>query len=141
MNAKERFPELYEYSDFILQEDLNFHFHFPEDPRVTRVGKFCRRTSIDELPNFINVVMGDMSMVGPRPEIPEMFDGYYGYKEGYTSVKPGITSLSKCTGRDSLTKRETLELDINYIYDQTVISDLQIIWKTMVAVIIRKHVH
>lgn len=69
IDARERFPEMYEYSD---KKNLDFHFHLAHDPRVTKVGSFTRRSSIDELPNFINVVLGNMSLVGPRPEIPEV---------------------------------------------------------------------
>jgi lipopolysaccharide/colanic/teichoic acid biosynthesis glycosyltransferase len=85
-DARSRFPSYY---DFSTRQDLDFCFHVEEDPRITRAGKFIRRTSIDELPNLWNVVLGDMSLVGPRPEIPEVMALYGHYREEYLSVKPG----------------------------------------------------
>lgn len=131
-NSRERFPDLYDYS---ARDDLNFHFHFSDDPRVTRVGRFTRRTSIDELPNFLNVVLGSMSLVGPRPEIPEVMNLYGKYRNEYLSVKPGITCWSKCTGRDTLTKEETILLDLAYVKHHSLLVDLKILTKTFVAVI------
>jgi lipopolysaccharide/colanic/teichoic acid biosynthesis glycosyltransferase len=137
-DARERFPELYDYSQ---QTGLNFHFHNQEDPRVTRVGRLTRRTSIDELPNFLNVLLGDMSLVGPRPEIPDVLDLYGIYRGEYLSVKPGITCLSKCTGRDSLTKQESVEMDIQYIRTRGFRTDAKILWRTFCGVVLRKNVY
>ena len=140
-DARERFPDLYDYSTWGEKQSLDFHFHYDVDPRVTKVGSFVRRTSIDELPNFINVVLGDMSMVGPRPEVPDVFDMYGQFKDTYMSVKPGITCVSKCTGRDSLTKQQTLEMDMEYVQNRTLLGDLSIIAKTAFGVLLRKDVH
>lgn len=138
VDAKQRFPEMYQYSK---NQDLNFHFHVAHDPRVTKVGSFTRRTSIDELPNFINVVLGQMSLVGPRPEIPEVIELYGEYADKYLSVKPGITCTSKCTGRDALTKIETIKLDIDYIEHRSISLDIEILWRTFKNVVLRKDVH
>lgn len=138
VDARQRFPALYEYAD---KKNLDFHFHTACDPRVTRVGSFTRRTSIDELPNFINVVLGDMSLVGPRPEIPEVISLYGSLAHQYLSVKPGITCASKCTGRDSLTKMETIKLDLDYIENRSIILDVKILWRTFLGVVLRKDVH
>lgn len=138
IDARERFPELYDYSH---NQDLNFHFHYTTDPRVTRVGQFLRRTSIDELPNFWNVVIGDMSLVGPRPEIPDMLAKYGHLRDEYLSVKPGITCRSKITGRDALTKGETVELDLQYVRNRGMREDLSILWKTFMSVISRRDVY
>jgi lipopolysaccharide/colanic/teichoic acid biosynthesis glycosyltransferase len=127
IDAQERFPELYAYEKL---RGLNFFFHFDRDPRVTRVGEFTRRTSIDELPNLVNVVLGDMSLVGPRPEIPEVMALYGDYAEPYLSVTPGVTCLSKVTGRDQLTKEETIKLDLNYVDRMSLALDALIVWKT-----------
>lgn len=141
IDARERFPELYDYSKAGSKQSLDFHFHYDEDPRVTKVGSFVRRTSIDELPNFINVILGDMSLVGPRPEVPDVYEMYGPYKSLYESVKPGVTCVSKCSGRDSLTKQQTLELDMGYLMRRSLLGDIKIIIKTAFGVILRKDVH
>ncbi|MDP9082794.1 MAG: sugar transferase, partial [Pseudomonadota bacterium] len=88
IDARTRFASFYDYSK---HKDLEFCFHHEQDPRVTRAGRFIRKTSIDELPNLWNVVLGDMSLVGPRPEIPEVLALYGTYRDEYLSVKPGVT--------------------------------------------------
>ena len=138
IDSKERFPELYDYSD---KESLDFHFHEHEDPRITKIGKFIRRTSIDELPNFFNVLKGDMSLVGPRPEIPEVISLYGDDTAKYLSIKPGITCVSKATGRDSLTKEETLKLDLDYIDNMSLKKDLSLLYTTFMQVVLRKNVY
>jgi len=138
IDSKERFPELYDYSN---KKSLDFYFHEYEDPRITKIGKFIRRTSIDELPNFYNVLKGDMSLVGPRPEIPEVISLYGDDKEKYLSIKPGITCTSKATGRDSLTKEETLKLDLDYIDNMSLKNDLSLLYTTFMHVILKKNVY
>ena len=137
LDARTRFASYYDYSH---QPDLDFYFHHEDDPRVTRAGRFIRKTSIDELPNLWNVVLGDMSLVGPRPEIPEVLALYGPYRNEYSSVKPGITCLSKCTGRDRLTKKETIEFDLDYIRKRQFSLDLKILWKTFRGVMLRRDV-
>jgi len=136
-DARRRFPSYYDYSS---KRDLDFCFHHEEDPRVTRAGMFIRKTSIDELPNLWNVVLGDMSLVGPRPEIPEVLALYGPYRQEYLSVKPGVTCLSKCTGRDRLTKRETIDFDIKYIRERSFSLDFSILWRTFRGVVLRRDV-
>jgi lipopolysaccharide/colanic/teichoic acid biosynthesis glycosyltransferase len=136
-DARIRFPSYYDYSS---KQNLDFCFHHQADPRVTRAGNFIRKTSIDELPNLWNVVLGDMSLVGPRPEIPEVMALYGQYRDQYLSVKPGVTCLSKCTGRDRLTKRETVEYDLEYIRRRSFRLDLQILWRTFRGVVMRRDV-
>ena len=138
IDARARFPEYYDYSK---KRDLEFCFHHEEDPRVTRAGRFIRKTSIDELPNLWNVLTGDVSLVGPRPEIPEVIALYGPYREEYLSVKPGITCLSKVTGRDRLTKKETIEFDLTYIRKHCFLMDLKIIWRTFCNVVLRRDVY
>lgn len=137
IDARARFPTFYDYSH---KQDLEFCFHHEQDPRVTRAGKFLRKTSIDELPNLWNVVKGDMSLVGPRPEIPEVLALYGPFRDQYLSVKPGITCLSKITGRDKLTKRETIDLDLGYIRTRSFSSDFVILWRTIRSVLLRRDV-
>ena len=136
-DARIRFPSYYDYSN---QQNLDFCFHHEVDPRVTRAGNFIRKTSIDELPNLWNVVLGDISLVGPRPEIPEVMALYGTFRNEYLSVKPGVTCLSKCTGRDRLTKRETIEYDLDYIRRRNFRIDLQILWRTFRGVVLRRDV-
>jgi lipopolysaccharide/colanic/teichoic acid biosynthesis glycosyltransferase len=136
-DARIRFPSYYDYSN---KQDLDFFFHHEEDPRITRAGMFIRKTSIDELPNLWNVVLGDLSLVGPRPEIPEVLALYGPYRQEYLSVKPGVTCLSKCTGRDRLTKRETIDFDIKYIRERSFSLDLTILWRTFRGVVLRRDV-
>lgn len=137
IDARARFPHLYDYSQY---KHLDFYFHHQVDPRLTRVGSFIRSLSIDELPNFWNVLTGDMRLVGPRPEIPEVLDLYGQYRDEYLSVRPGITCLSKISGRDRLTKRETIELDIDYVRQASITLDLKILWRTFLSVVVRKDV-
>jgi lipopolysaccharide/colanic/teichoic acid biosynthesis glycosyltransferase len=136
-DARDRFPSYYDYSN---KRDLDFCFHHEVDPRVTRAGNFIRKTSIDELPNLWNVVLGDISLVGPRPEIPEVMALYGKYRDEYLSVKPGVTCLSKCTGRDRLTKRETIEYDLDYIRRRNFRADIRILWRTFRGVVLRRDV-
>lgn len=134
VDARERFPELYDYN-YSDDEVGDVVFHPTVDPRVTRVGRFLRRTSIDELPNFWNVVKGDISLVGPRPEIPEMMPYYGEHRDTVLSVKPGVTSLSKVSGRDELNFAETLELDLKYVRERSLALDLKILWRTAITVV------
>ncbi len=136
-DARKRFPELYDYRRFV---GLNFLFHHAYDPRITRVGHFIRRTSIDELPNFLNVVLGSMSLVGPRPEVPEVFELYGEYAEPYISVIPGVTCLSKVSGRDRLSKDDTVKIDLEYVQSRSLRLDLQILAKTFRNTVIRRDV-
>jgi lipopolysaccharide/colanic/teichoic acid biosynthesis glycosyltransferase len=137
IDSRTRFASYYDYAK---HTDLEFYFHHEEDPRITRAGKFMRRMSIDELPNLWNVVRGEMSLVGPRPEIPELLPLYGHHREQYLSVKPGVTCLSKCTGRDRLTKRETIDFDLTYIRDRCLGLDFRILWRTFRGVVLRRDV-
>lgn len=139
VDAKERFPHLYDYR-YSQEEVQNLRFHPEQDPRVTRVGHFIRRTSLDELPNLINVVLGDMSLVGPRPEIPELLPYYGRHAKTVLSVKPGITSLAKCVGRDDLTFQETLDLDLRYIRERNLRMDLAILFGTVWKIVTGRNV-
>lgn len=138
IDARVRFAELYDYS---RHAGLNRQFHPQEDPRITRVGAFIRRTSIDELPNFLNVVLGQMSLVGPRPEIPEMINLYGEYSAAYLSIKPGVTCISKISGRDHLSKRESIELDLTYLNKMGITCDCVILLSTLIGVVLRRGVY
>ncbi|MDP9236601.1 MAG: sugar transferase [Chloroflexota bacterium] len=114
-----------------------FVFVTPES-RLTRVGRFLRATSLDELPNFWNVLRGDMRLVGPRPEIPELVDQYPPEYHRRHDVKPGITGLAQVSGRANLTYDETMNYDLEYVRNHSLGRDLAIVWRTLSAVITRK---
>jgi lipopolysaccharide/colanic/teichoic acid biosynthesis glycosyltransferase len=101
------------------------------DPRITRVGHVLRRFSIDELPNLVNVLRGEMSVVGPRPTIQAQVDQYTPLQRRRLEVKPGITGWAQINGRASLPWHERIELDIWYVDHRTLRLDLAIIWKTV----------
>jgi lipopolysaccharide/colanic/teichoic acid biosynthesis glycosyltransferase len=134
VDGMKRFPHLYDYN-YSQNEIKTLYFHIENDPRVTRVGRFLRRTSLDELPNLINVVLGDMSLVGPRPEIPEFVQYYGDLAEVIFSVKPGITSLAKSTGRDELNFYQTMTLDAEYLATRSVRGDFAILLKTVLKIV------
>jgi lipopolysaccharide/colanic/teichoic acid biosynthesis glycosyltransferase len=106
--------------------------------RLTRVGRFLRATSLDELPNFWNVVRGDMRLVGPRPEIPELVRQYPVEYHRRHDVKPGITGLAQINGRADLTYEETMNYDLDYVDNHSLVRDLQIVAMTLPAVLTRK---
>jgi lipopolysaccharide/colanic/teichoic acid biosynthesis glycosyltransferase len=101
------------------------------DPRITRVGRILRRLSIDELPNLVNVLRGEMSIVGPRPTIQAQVDQYTPVQRRRLEVKPGITGWAQINGRASLPWHERIELDIWYVDHRTLRLDLAILFKTV----------
>jgi lipopolysaccharide/colanic/teichoic acid biosynthesis glycosyltransferase len=105
------------------------------DSRITRVGAVLRRSSLDELPNLLNVLRGDMSLIGPRPTIPVQVESYTERQRGRLGVKPGITGWAQVHGRASLPWSERIELDLYYIAHRSVWLDLKILWRTIVMVL------
>ena len=105
------------------------------DPRITKVGKFLRRTSIDEIPNLINVLLGDMSLIGPRPEIVSITQSYNEAQKKVFQFKPGITGYSQTNGRQMLTPDERVSMELDYYHKETFRSDLLILFKTIKVVI------
>lgn len=136
VDARQRWPELYAYR--YTSDDLeSLRFKVEKDPRVTPQGCLLRKISLDELPNFWNVIKGDMALVGPRPEIPEMLPYYTGDMMLKFSVRPGITGLAQVSGRGRLNFHRTVELDCEYVRTRSFALDLRIIWKTVKMIIIR----
>jgi lipopolysaccharide/colanic/teichoic acid biosynthesis glycosyltransferase len=113
-------------------------FKLRRDPRVTRVGQWLRSTSIDELPQLLNVLRGDMSLVGPRPPLPEEADKYEAWQRCRLDVKPGITCLWQVSGRSRLSFEEWMRLDLEYIRRQSLATDLWILVRTIPAVLSRE---
>ncbi|MFI7589535.1 sugar transferase [Spongisporangium articulatum] len=110
-------------------------FKMREDPRVTRVGRFIRRYSLDELPQLINVARGEMSLVGPRPPLPSEVATYDGDATRRLRVRPGMTGLWQVSGRSDLSWEESLRLDLRYVDNWSIGMDLSILWKTIRAVL------
>ena len=105
-----------------------------DDPRVTRFGKFARKTSVDELPQIINILKGDMSLIGPRPERPELTDHFESEIPGFTNrlmVKPGLTGLAQVNGGYDISPEEKLRYDLEYIWNQNVFLDVKILMQTV----------
>jgi lipopolysaccharide/colanic/teichoic acid biosynthesis glycosyltransferase len=152
-DARERFPHLYSYSysDEEMRtlpikilvstkadpRDFNDRRKIDEmqtpDPRVTALGRWLRSTSLDELPNFINVLFGDMNLVGPRPDIAENIRFYPAEHMRKLNVKPGITGLAQVNGRGKLSFQETNEYDVLYVDNRSLWLDLKILAKTVVV--------
>ena len=113
-------------------ESTGPYFTQTNDPRITRVGSFIRRTSIDELPQLINVLRGDMSLVGPRPDVPEQRSLYSAEEwQQRCSVRPGITGLAQAQIRSVGTHADRLALDLRYTRENTLWLDLKILWLTL----------
>ncbi|CAG0909150.1 unnamed protein product [Darwinula stevensoni] len=133
-----------EQLDKILAEDPDAREEWERDrklkndPRITRIGQFLRRTSLDELPQLINVLRGQMSLVGPRPIIEEEIVAYGEYIDYYQQVRPGITGLWQVSGRNELSYAERVQLDVWYVRNWSLELDLIILTKTFVAVLLRK---
>ena len=135
-DARERFPELYRYQ-YSGEELRSLKFKVNQDPRVTPQGRWLRKSSFDELPNFWNCLIGEMALVGPRPEIPEMLPYYKGEMLRKFTVRPGITGLAQISGRGRLGFYETVALDVYYVKNKSFWLDLKIILKTLYLVVTR----
>jgi len=112
----------------------NFVFQEQDDPRVTRSGKFLRKTSLDELPQLLNILRGNMSLVGPRPEVPDIVKLYTAEQRLRLNVLPGVTGWAQVNGRSALTLGETLTYDVEYVRNWSFWLDLRILWKTFAVV-------
>jgi exopolysaccharide biosynthesis polyprenyl glycosylphosphotransferase len=110
-------------------------FKIKDDPRITKAGFLLRRWSLDELPQIFNVLLGQMSLVGPRPALPEEVARYAGYVRQRLAVRPGMTGLWQVSGRSDLSWDEGIRLDLRYVENWSLALDLQILWKTWPAVI------
>lgn len=109
-----------------------------EDPRITRLGRFLRKTSLDELPQFFNVFKGEMSLVGPRPVLKDELLEYKERKDKFLSVKPGITGYWQANGRSNVGYPERTEIELHYVDNRSLSFDFKIILQTFVKVILRK---
>ena len=129
-DAEDRLEDLLE-----LNEVSGAMFKMKEDPRVTKVGKFIRKTSIDEFPQLVNVLRGEMSLVGPRPPLPREVEEYSSYDKQRLLVTPGCTGLWQISGRNDVGFKEMVELDLKYINERTFYYDFKIICKTIIIIL------
>lgn len=114
-------------------------FKMKNDPRITRVGRYLRKWSIDEFPQFWNVLKGEMTLVGPRPPLPREVKNYSPYEMNRLSVTPGCTGLWQVSGRNALSFYDMVELDLAYIAARNLKLDLKIIWQTCVMLVVAKN--
>lgn len=118
--------------DLICENEMDGPvFKIKEDPRITRVGRFIRKTSIDELPQLFNILVGDMSIVGPRPAIPHEVAEYNDYQKQRLLVKPGLTCIWQVSGRNSIGFDEWVDMDLEYIEKRNLWMDVKLIFKTV----------
>jgi lipopolysaccharide/colanic/teichoic acid biosynthesis glycosyltransferase len=119
------------------KEEYEKNFKLENDPRITKLGRFLRESSIDELPQLLNVLKGEMSAVGPRPIVPTELQKYGEYADKLLSVKPGLTGSWQTSGRSDTTYEERVQLDMEYIDTRTILVDVKIAFKT-VGVVFKK---
>ena len=120
----------------LLNETDGPIFKISNDPRVTKVGKFLRKSSIDELPQLINIIRGEMAIVGPRPPLLNEVAQYTPEQMHRLDVKPGLTCYWQCSGRSNLSFEQWMQLDYKYINERSLWTDLKIILKTVPAVLL-----
>ncbi|HHW68000.1 MAG: hypothetical protein PWP07_1727 [Epulopiscium sp.] len=111
------------------------------DPRITKIGRFLRKTSLDELPQLINILKGDMSIIGPRPTLRYQVDKYNEYQMGRLKMRPGVTGLAQVNGRNSLPWSKRIEYDIEYVNNYSLWLDLKIMIKTVKVVLTAEGVY
>lgn len=137
-----KFRTMYENSEEIFnnftedqKREYYINFKLDNDPRITRVGNFLRKTSLDELPQLVNILKGDMSIVGPRPIVEKEIPKYGEYAKLVFSVLPGLTGYWQANGRSDTTYDERVEMDVYYIKNRSLIMDFKIIFRTFISVI------
>lgn len=137
-----KFRTMYEnskeiFENFTEEQKREFYINFKldNDPRITKIGEFLRKTSLDELPQLFNILKGDMSIVGPRPIVEAEIEKYGKYADKLFSVVPGLTGYWQANGRSDTTYEERVDMDMYYIDNRSISLDLKIIFKTFVSVI------
>lgn len=134
MNADETLKKYLEENEDARKEYKKYK-KLKNDPRITKVGCFLRKTSLDEFPQFINVLIGNMSLVGPRPYLPREKEDMGEYYFAITKVKPGITGPWQVRGRSKLEFEDRMKLDVEYVNNMSIRKDIRMVWKTITKVI------
>lgn len=124
-----------------IRMDDGSTYNAENDPRVTKVGRFIRKTSIDELPQILNILIGDMAWIGPRPDSASYLDKYTNEERQILSVRPGVTGWNQAINRNSVGTKEKLQNDIYYVKHMSLSLDLKIIWLTIKTVLSSKDVY
>ena len=137
LNADEVLADLLAF-DAALREEFEENYKLKNDPRITRVGAFLRRTSLDELPQLINVLRGEMSVVGPRPIVEGEVDKYWPSEARLFSIRPGVTGLWQVSGRNDTSYEDRVRLDMRYLFERSVLGDALILLLTIPALLRRK---
>lgn len=129
--------ELFEQFTPEQKKEWEENFKLKDDPRITKIGAFLRKTSLDELPQLFNIIRGDLSVVGPRPVIQDELERYGFFKGRFLSAKPGLTGYWQVHGRSAVSYRDRMLLELHYINNACLTLDIQILWRTF-GVVFRK---
>lgn len=141
MNAHEMVKDEESMKKYFSEEQIEEwkeNFKIEDDPRITKVGKFLRRTSLDEVPQVFNILKGELSIIGPRPIIDEELEKYENNKDKFLSVKPGLTGYWAANGRSDTAYEERMQMELYYVDNISFKLDLQIFFKTIVSVLKRE---
>ncbi len=134
-DSKERLEKMLE--DPKIRKEWEENYKLDNDPRITKIGSFLRKTSLDELPQLFNILVGDMSIVGPRPVIDDEIKKYGSNKDKLLSVTPGLTGWWACNGRSCTSYEDRMKLELYYVDHRSILLDIKIIIKTAISVIKR----
>lgn len=133
IDSKEKLEEL--LKDPEIKKEWEENFKLKNDPRITKVGKFLRKTSLDELPQLLNILKGEMSLIGPRPVIDGEIEKYGKNKAKFLSVTPGLTGWWACNGRSCTSYEDRIKLELYYVDNMSLLLDIKVIFKTIITVI------
>lgn len=133
----EKIFTMYKFRTMTNKKDKDGNL-LPDEKRLTKFGKFLRKTSLDEIPEFFNILKGDMSFIGPRPLLVEYLDYYNEEEKHRHDVRPGLTGLAQINGRNLLSWEEKFKLDVEYVNNITFLGDVKIILKTIKTVLVRE---
>lgn len=123
-----------------VRNDDGSTFNAEDDPRLTKIGKFIRKTSLDETPQLLNILIGDMSIIGPRPDLPEHMDLYEGNEARKLLIRPGVTGYNQAYFRNTIPWKERIKNDIYYLDNLSLWMDIKVFFKTVVSVLKREDI-